>query len=194
MARKISGIILAGGSGRRFSGMIKPKIVIDGEPIISRIISVIRDIFDELIIVTTTPEEFTNVGFSRIITDEILNAGPLGGIHAAMKASSGDAIFVIAGDMPYPDKGIILKMIEAYNIADCDALIPQMEEYIEPLHSIYSISLADHLEAYLKRDQSKAVRDYIRSLNVIYFKLEVSEENRRAFTNINSPSDISHTG
>lgn len=190
----ISGIILAGGPGRRFSGMIKPKIVIDGEPIISRIISVIRDIFDELIIVTTTPEEFTNVGFSRIITDEILNAGPLGGIHAAMKASSGDAIFVIAGDMPYPDKGIILKMIEAYNIANCDALIPQMEEYIEPLHSIYSISMADHLEAYLKRDQSKAVRDYIRSLNVIYFKLEVSEENRRAFTNINSPSDISHTG
>ena len=38
MAGKISGVILAGGAGSRFNGMMKPKIVIDGETIISRII------------------------------------------------------------------------------------------------------------------------------------------------------------
>ena len=42
--------------------------------------------------------------------DEILGAGPLGGIHAAMKASSNDSIFVFAGDMPFLDKDIIIKL------------------------------------------------------------------------------------
>jgi len=190
MTGKISGAILAGGAASRFDGRVKSKIIIDGETIISRIISVIRDIVDEIIIVTNNPEEFEDLNFCRIIKDEILNAGPLGGIHAAMKASSNKAIFVFAGDMPFLDRNIILGMIEVYKKSDGDALIPKVGEYTEPLHSIYNISLADHLETYLNNDQSLAVRDYLRSLNVQYIQFEVSEKNNVAFTNINSASDI----
>jgi molybdopterin-guanine dinucleotide biosynthesis protein A len=190
MVRKISGTILAGGTGRRFNVKMKPKIVIDGETIITRMISVIRDIFDEIIIVTNHPEEFKDFNFCRIVQDEILNAGPLGGIHAAMKTSAYEAIFVFAGDMPFLDKGIITGMIKVYNSTNCNVLIPGIEDYIEPLHSIYSISLTEHLEAYLKSDQSNAVRDYIKSQNVQYIQFEGSDENKKAFTNINSPSDI----
>jgi molybdopterin-guanine dinucleotide biosynthesis protein A len=190
MDGKISGAILAGGAATRFEGRAKSKIIIDGETIISRIISSIRDIFDELIIVTNTPEEFVDFNFCIIVRDEIPGAGPLGGIHAAMKASSNDAVFVFAGDMPFLDKGIIIKLVDTYEKSDCNALIPVIEGYIEPLHSIYSISLTENLEAYLKSDQSKAVRDYIKSLNARYLKLEGSEKNRIAFTNINSASDI----
>jgi molybdopterin-guanine dinucleotide biosynthesis protein A len=190
MDGKISGAVLAGGAATRFEGRAKSKIIIDGETIISRIISSIRDIFDELIIVTNTPEEFVDFNFCIIVRDEIPGAGPLGGIHAAMKASSNDAVFVFAGDMPFLDKGIIIKLVDTYKKSDCNALIPVIEEYIEPLHSIYSISLTENLEAYLKSDQSKAVRDYIKSLNARYLKLEGSERNRIAFTNINSASDI----
>jgi molybdopterin-guanine dinucleotide biosynthesis protein A len=190
MAVKISGAILAGGAASRFNGRVKPKIIIEGETIISRIISVVKDIFDEVIIVTNNPEEFADFRFCRIVQDEILNAGPLGGIHAAMKASSNEAIFVFAGDMPFLDKEIIIKLIDTFNTSDCNALIPAIEEYIEPLHSIYRISLTENLEAYLKGDRSKAVRDYIKSLNVKYLKFEGSEKNRTAFTNINSASDI----
>jgi molybdenum cofactor guanylyltransferase len=190
MTRKISGAILAGGAGSRFDGRMKPKIVIEGETIISSIISVIRDIFNELIIVTNNPEEFSDFNFCTIVHDEILNAGPLGGIHAALKASSNDAVFVFAGDMPYLEKRIIIKLIEAYNYSECDALLPEIEEYLEPLHAIYSVSLAEHLESYLKSDKSYAVRDYIRLLNVKYIKFDGSAETKRAFTNINSASDI----
>jgi molybdopterin-guanine dinucleotide biosynthesis protein A len=190
MAGKISGVVLAGGAGSRFDGRIKPKIIIDGEPIISRIISVIKDIFDEIIIVTSNPEEFSDFSFCKIVGDEIPGAGPLGGIHAAMKTSSNDAIFVFAGDMPFLDKGIIMRLIETYNNSDCDALIPWIEEYIEPLHSIYSSSLTEHLEGYLGNGRGNAVRDYIKSLNVRYIKFDNSEKTKKTFTNINSASDI----
>ena len=190
MAGKISGVILAGGAGSRFNGRLKPKIVIDGESIISRIISVIRDLFDEIIIVTNNPEEFEEFNFCRIIQDEIPNAGPIGGIHAGMKSSSNKAIFVFAGDMPFLDKGIILNLIDVFGNSGADAVIPAIEEYIEPLHSVYSTSLTHNLEIYLKSDHSKAVRDFIKLLNVEYLQFDGTENNKRAFTNINNPSDI----
>ena len=146
MNGKISAAILAGGAATRFDGRVKSKIVIDGETIISRMVSVIRDIFDELIIVTNNPEEFSDFNFCSIVRDEIPGAGPLGGIHAAMKASSNDAVFVFAGDMPHLDREIIIKLVDTYEKYDCNALIPVIEENIEPLHSIYRISLAENLD------------------------------------------------
>ncbi len=141
MTEKLSGVVLAGGAGSRFDGRMKPKIVIEGETIISRIISSIRDIFDEIIIVTNTPDEFADFTFCTIVQDEIQNAGPLGGIHAAMKAAQGKSIFVFAGDMPFLDRNIIIRMIDVYEKSLADALIPEVAGYIEPLHSIYRGSL-----------------------------------------------------
>ena len=59
MGNKISGVILAGGSNKRFGGITKANVVIGGECIISRIISTISGLFDEIIIVTNKPEEFS---------------------------------------------------------------------------------------------------------------------------------------
>ena len=192
MVEKISGVVLAGGAGSRFDGRMKPKIFIEGETIISRILSVINDIFDEIIIVTNSPDEFSDFSFCRIVNDEIRDAGPLGGIHAALKTSCNDAIFVFAGDMPFLDRNVILRMIEAYSNSKADALIPRVGKYIEPLHSIYSLSVTEHLEAYLKSGQKRAVRDYAELLEVEYIQFEESETIKKAFTNINSPSDLDH--
>jgi len=186
----IAGVILSGGANSRFGGVTKANIIVDGSSIISRIISTIGNIFGEILIVTNKPEEFQGFTEYKIVSDLYLNAGPLAGIHSALKSTSASTIFVFAGDMPYLEKRIIIKLIEAYNYSECDALLPEIEEYLEPLHAIYSVSLAEHLESYLKSDKSYAVRDYIRLLNVKYIKFDGSVETKRAFTNINSASDI----
>jgi molybdenum cofactor guanylyltransferase len=190
MVNRISAAILAGGSGSRFNGIIKPKIIIDGKTIISRILSVIGDIFGEIIIVTNTPAEFEEFTFCKTACDEIRGSGPLGGIHAALKSSSNEAVFVFAGDMPFPDPEIIMIMTEAYENGNCDALIPRIGGYIEPLHSVYSTFMVDAIEAHLNRRGGIAVVDFLETVNARYFDFEKSEENLRAFTNINSPEDI----
>jgi molybdenum cofactor guanylyltransferase len=191
MVHNISGVILAGGANKRFNGMTKAKIVIDGKTIISRIIDTIRDIFDEIIIITNTPEEFKEYTNYKIVSDKFLNFGPLGGIHAALKASSKEALFVFAGDMPLLENRIIIRQIDHYNSCKCDILVPRINEYIEPLHAIYNISLFKTLEDYLTCDHDYAVREFFKLVKIGYLQLEASEENINAFTNINSPSDIS---
>ena len=58
MGNNISGVILAGGSSRRFHGITKTKIEINGKSIIARIFDTVRDLFNEIIIVTNSPDEF----------------------------------------------------------------------------------------------------------------------------------------
>lgn len=188
--KNISGVVLAGGANKRFNGSTKAKIVIDGKTIISRIIDSLTDIFDDIIIVTNTPEEYEEFKKHKIITDVFDKKGPLGGIHAALKASSKDAIFVFAGDMPFLNKGLIIKQIEYYRNHKYDILIPMINENIEPLHGIYDLSVNITLEEYLKADHNKAVREFFKLVKVGYIQFEDSEETRKAFTNINSPSDI----
>src|SRR5450759_2128051 len=126
MVHNISGVILAGGANKRFNGITKAKIVIDGKTIISRIIDTIGDIFDEIIIVTNTPEEFKEYTNFKLVSDKFLKIGPLGGIHAALKASSKEAMFVFAGDMPLIDKRVITRQIDFFNSHKCDILIPRI--------------------------------------------------------------------
>jgi molybdenum cofactor guanylyltransferase len=190
MKNRISGVVLAGGGNTRFNNLTKSNIVINGKTIISRIIHTISCIFDEIIIVTNTPEEFKEYSNYKIVRDQFLKVGPLGGIHAALKASTKDAIFVFAGDMPLLDEKYILRQIEFYKSDYCDILIPKINQSIEPLHAIYKISMIDTLENYLTGSSNFAVRDFFKTVSVTYLQLEDSVETKNAFTNINSPSDI----
>jgi molybdopterin-guanine dinucleotide biosynthesis protein A len=191
MGGNISGVILAGGSNRRFNGITKANIVINGKTIISRIIGTIEDLFDEIIIVTNLPEMFTEFSKFKITGDHFLNSGPLGGIHAALRASSGEAVFVFAGDMPLLDKELIISQIKFYEKSKCDLLTPRINQNIEPLHSIYNTNITNILEEYLQGSGDLAVREFFKLLHVNYFQLESSENNTNAFINVNSPADIS---
>jgi len=190
MANRISGVILAGGSSKRFGGTTKANVVINGETIISRIISTISDLFVEIIIVTNKPEEFQEFIQYKIVRDQYLKAGPLGGIHAALKASSEDAIFVFAGDMPFLDKEIISDQINEFSKRQHDVFIPKVDQLIEPLHAIYRKSVLNHLERFLLEGKSRAVRDFLSEVNVGYLQITKNEKTENAFANINSPSDL----
>jgi molybdopterin-guanine dinucleotide biosynthesis protein A len=191
MAGNLSGVILAGGAGKRFDGITKANLVIGGKSLISRITDTIRDVFDEIIIVTNTPEEFSDLHRYKIVTDQFKNAGPLGGIHAALKASSKDALFVFAGDMPLLDKRFILRQIEFYNNHKCDILVPRINSLREPLHSIYNLTLINQLEKYLREDNDCAVIEFFEEVNVRYMYLKDTIKNKNMFANVNSPADIS---
>jgi molybdopterin-guanine dinucleotide biosynthesis protein A len=191
MENRISGVILAGGDNKRFGGILKSNTLIDGETIISRITGTVRDLFNELIIVTNTPAEFRECIQCKIVKDEFLKSGPLGGIHAGMKSAVNEAIFVFAGDMPFLDKELIAEQIDAFNLENYDILVPRIGRNIEPLHAIYRKSLLNELERFITDCKNRSVRDFINSTKVGYFDLQESEESKRAFTNINLPDDIS---
>lgn len=191
MIDNISGVILAGGANSRFNGIVKANLVIGGRTIISRASDILREIFYEIIIVTNSPGHFAGYTDFKIIGDEIPDKGPLGGIHAALKAASGEAVFVFAGDMPLIDTEIITSILNSFNRGKYDILIPKTDDYIEPLHAIYSKSILQNIEDFLETSRKNAVREFLKQVNTCYMPFENSEKTRKAFTNINYPEDLS---
>jgi molybdopterin-guanine dinucleotide biosynthesis protein A len=190
MIDNISGVILAGGANSRFNGIVKANLVIGGRTIISRTSDILREIFSEIIIVTNTPRDFAEYTDFKIVADEIQDKGPLGGIHAALRATSGEAVFVFAGDMPLIDKDIILSILNSFTHNKYDIIIPKTGDYIEPLHAIYSKSILHNIEGFIESARKNAVREFIKKVNTFYLPLENSEKTRKACTNINCPDDL----
>jgi molybdopterin-guanine dinucleotide biosynthesis protein A len=190
MVNNISGVILAGGDNKRFDGVTKANIIVDGKTILFRIIETIKDIFNEIIIVTNYPQEFIGYSDIKIIRDHFSGIGPLGGIHAALKVSSSESLFVFAGDMPLLDKRYIIRQIDHYNNNKTDILVPRINQDIEPLHAIDNVSILGALEEFLAGKKDYSVRGFFKRCHVGWLPFEDSEQTRSAFMNINSPSDI----
>jgi len=187
---KISAVILAGGANKRFNGKTKANIQISGVRIITRIVKVLHEHFDDIIIVTNTPDEFKGFQQFTLVPDEIKNVGPLGGLHAALKVAKNDAVFIFASDMPCISGNIIKKHIEFYNRRKCDAAIPRIKDFKEPLHAIYHKNVYDKLTQFLSSANKYSIENFIADLNVRYHNLDDNDENRKAFININTPQDL----
>ena len=187
----ITGVILAGGKNARIGGKNKAFIQLNDKSFLNIITSTLEQIFNEIIIVTNNPSDFTAfINKYSIITDKIKDVGPLGGINSALYHCSAEAIFVVSCDMPYLNKELIEKQIEFYNKSDCDALIPRIGSFIEPLHSIYKKTTFDILQSFINETQDYSIRNFLKLINVQYMEIEDNNLNRQAFTNINTHEDF----
>ena len=187
----IAGVILAGGKNARIGGKCKAFIQLNDKSFLNIITSALEQIFNEIIIVTNNPSDFSAfINKYSIITDKIKDVGPLGGINSALYHCSAEAIFVVSCDMPYLNKELIEKQIEFYNKSDCDALIPRIGSFIEPLHSIYKKTTFDILQSFINETQDYSIRNFLKLINVQYMEIEDNNLNRQAFTNINTHEDF----
>ena len=147
--------------------------------------------FSEIIISGWPANEPLPDGLQEV-SDNFAGLGPLGGIEAALRVSSGSSLFVFGGDMPWLSPLLICQQYDYYRKAGCDILVPRINERSEPLHSIYRKKVHERLFRYLKSGGNCAVRKFTETTAFAYFDLPDTAENRKSFSNINSPSDLLH--
>lgn len=189
--RNIAAAVLAGGENSRMSGRNKGFICISGEPIITRTVRLLGEIFEEIVLVTNSPQEYKAYKDMFYLAEDIIKgAGPLGGIHSALSATKKEAVFFVACDMPFLHNALISRLVRRFSKLDCDALVPRINSFIEPLHGIYKKSLRDKLELFLRTNTDYSVRNFLAALNVEYFDLADNASNRKVFKNLNTPDDL----
>jgi molybdenum cofactor guanylyltransferase len=79
---QITGFILAGGQSSRM-GTDKAMLQIDGKTLMERAIEICKPFCHEILISSNNPKH-GNFGFA-VISDEINNCGPMGGIYSCLK-------------------------------------------------------------------------------------------------------------
>ncbi len=187
----IAGAILAGGKNVRMSGIEKGLIRIRGRPLIERAIDLLEGIFEEIILVSNSKADFNDYTDRIIITSDIIEGiGPLGGIHSGLCRTSKHAVFFTACDMPFLEAGMILREIEYFKELNCDALIPRIGNFIEPLHAVYKKSLKGYIPALVKGDSNYSIRSLFKTVDVCYMDLEDNQDNWNIFMNLNTLKDF----
>jgi len=142
--------ILAGGDARRFGGRDKGALVVDGRTILERQISELS---------TVTPD----VRVIRREDDLVPGCGPLGGLHAALNAARGDALFLVACDMPF-----VTAALAAYLLmlaGDADAVVPRTDRGYHPLCAVYGRACLPAVERRLAERRLKML-DLLHDLRV----------------------------
>lgn len=187
----IAAAILSGGRNRRMAGKNKAFVEIDGAPLIQKTVKLLKEIFSEILIVTNSREEYlTYKDDCRIISDEIKDIGPLGGIHAALSKTSKEAVFFVACDMPFLHNAYIREELEYFDKVDCEALVPRIGALIEPLHAIYRKDLRDKVSGFIKTSGDHSIKSFLKTIGTAYWDLEDDLLHRKIFKNLNTEEDL----
>ncbi|MGO0122126.1 bifunctional molybdenum cofactor guanylyltransferase MobA/molybdopterin-guanine dinucleotide biosynthesis adaptor protein MobB [Desulfothermobacter acidiphilus] len=157
-----TGVVLAGGKSSR---MRKNKALLEweGEPMVARVVRVLREVFPEVIIVGD-PELYQGWA-DRVVSDVFLGAGPLAGIHAGLLYASREAIFVSACDLPFIDARLARGIVEY--LQGFDAAIPCVGGRLEPLYAAYRRSCLELATRYLRSGRRRVV-SFIGEVKVRY--------------------------
>lgn len=190
MTENRTAIILAGGESKRF-GEPKALLKFDDKLIVEIIVNKLQEFFSEIIIVTDDTEPLRHLPV--ILTEDILadcKKSSLRGLHAGLKTSTSAYNFVIACDMPFVNL-LLIKYMHSI-IPECDAVIPRVGEYLQPLYAFYHKECVDTIEKCLLAGKFKII-DLYRILKIRYIEKEDIQRidpEQKAFFNINTDVDF----
>ena len=184
----VAGIILAGGRNSRMGGADKAFLTVGGRTVFERTFDTLTACFPQVIVVSNDPQKYR--GFDvQVVADEFPRQGPLAGIHAGLGRIDSPYAFVVACDMPFLQPAPIRFLVSHLNSQD--AVIPEWDGDIEPLHGIYGAHLRPVISEAL-RTGTRAIRDLLPRLRVQFIpehlmrRVQGAEE---SFRNVNTPEE-----
>jgi molybdopterin-guanine dinucleotide biosynthesis protein A len=167
------------------------------EPLVQRVLSRVRHLAGELIVVTNRPEDYAFLNLP-LVPDVLPGRGALGGLYTALHAASQPLVAVIACDMPFASPDLLALQQEFLLEKQVDAVIPRTEGGLEPFHSIYRRSSCLPLVEQVLNDGKWRVDSWLSRAQVHFLtyqevsaRLAVSlEEYQQAFWNLNTPEEF----
>jgi molybdopterin-guanine dinucleotide biosynthesis protein A len=181
-------VVLAGGKGRRI-GRPKAFVELGGRALIEWVLEPLRDLFPEVLIVSTDAEPFTHLGI-RVVADTLPGRGALGGAFTGLGAAGLDQVLIVGCDMPFLCRPLLAHL--ATHLGEREAVVPRAADGLHPLHAVYA---KRSIEVF-SRTLGEGITKFMRLLSRLD-AVEVGEEEMRRFDqglhslfNLNSPEDL----
>lgn len=187
LTRPVTGIILAGGQGRRMGGVDKGLQLLNGRPMVARVLARFAPQVDEVLInANQNLERYALLG-CRVIPDEVGGfAGPLAGLHRGLSETSHELVATVPCDSPFLPKDLVARL--AVPLADdaADLAVAKTGDQPHPVFCLARKRLIPHLSAFLQSGGRK-IDAWYATLNVV----EVAfDDDPGAFRNINTPEEL----
>jgi molybdopterin-guanine dinucleotide biosynthesis protein A len=188
MRDKITGVILAGGLGRRMGGIDKGLQELRSRPMVQWVIERLAPQVDELLInANQNGERYAIFGY-RVVPDQIPDfAGPLAGLHAALSAATTPLVATAPCDSPFLPADLINRLQAALVAEHADLSVARTFDQAHPVFCLCKRDVLPHLTEFLHSGGRKIDRWYS-TLKVV----EVAFDDQvAAFENINTREELS---
>lgn len=190
---KITGLILAGGAGRRVRGQDKGLLIWRGKRLIDHVAERFAPQTDELIVsCNRNVKAYDGIGDKRVQDNRPDFQGPLAGIEAAMAHVSGNILVVVACDAPLIPLDLVARLTKVIAIDGPGSVLiayahdGEREQYLScAIHATLFPSLSAYLDA-----GNRTVRHWIQQHPST--KVDFSDQ-ADAFKNFNSLEALSRS-
>lgn len=179
-----TGLVLAGGAGRRVGGVDKGLLYWEGRPLVEHVVDRLRGEVATLLISCNRNKHYYASLADRIVADQRPGfAGPLAGIEAAIPALDAEFLLISPCDTPYLPRDLGATLLDALTRAGTGADISYAHdgERAQYLCALLRTRILGSLSRELDSG-SGAVRDWYRLHQCI--AVDFSEQ-RTCFRNIN---------
>ncbi|RPI43627.1 MAG: molybdenum cofactor guanylyltransferase [Betaproteobacteria bacterium] len=183
----VTGLILAGGQGRRMGGVDKGLQTLHGKPLVAWVLERLAPQVSEILIsANQNLDRYGSFGH-RVLPDEVGGfAGPLAGLERAMQAATHDFIVTAPCDSPLLPADLVHRLQEAQATRGADLAVARTGLQVHPVFCLCKRSLHSHLRAYLAGGGRK--------IDTWYSELAVIEvpfdDEAAAFSNINTVEEL----
>lgn len=194
---KLSIAILSGGKSSRM-GTDKALLPIEGKTMIEHIIAQVKDIGDEVIVITNAPEQYKFLGLP-LFSDVLPDKGALGGLYTAIDAATHPYTLILACDMPFVNRDLLRYMSSL--TPEADAVVPKIAApdgekkksgMAEPLRAIYSKACLAPIRKCIDEDNLKMIAFFrdVRLRWVDEAEIRRFDPDRVTFMNVNTPEEF----
>src|SRR2546430_5160726 len=134
---QVSGIVLAGGQGRRMGSVDKGLQLLHGKPMVQWVLERFAPQVDEIIVnANQNVQRYAAFGH-RVVSDEVSGfAGPLAGLHAGLKAAMHPLVATVPCDSPFLPDDLVKRLKAA--LGDKDLAVAKTDRKSTRLNSSHS--------------------------------------------------------
>jgi molybdenum cofactor guanylyltransferase len=181
----VSGIVLAGGLGRRMGGVDKGLQPLRGKPMVQWVLERFAPQVEEILInANQNQDEYRKLGH-RVVADDIRGfAGPLAGLHAGMKAAAHPLVATAPCDSPFLPLDLVERLQSS--LKNHDLAVAKTGEQAHPVFALVKRHCMESLEAFLAQGGRK-IDAWYASLAVVEVRFDDEAD---AFRNINTRDEL----
>jgi molybdenum cofactor guanylyltransferase len=185
---QLSGFVLAGGKSSRM-GQDKAAVTLNGLTLLQHALAGLREVCGDVAILGR--HELYGA-LAPVYEDIFPGCGPLGGIHAALSSSKTQFNLIIAVDTPFLAPKFLSYLAEKAIDAGAVVTTPEIDDYTQPLCTVYSLDFRSIAEQALRLGNYKIVPLFPKGRTLV---IKETELRRFAFTadmfeNLNTPGDL----
>lgn len=155
----VTGVVLAGGAGRRMGGIDKGLALIGTRPMVAYVIDALAAQTNTVLInANRNVERYAAFGY-RVISDSVGEFfGPLAGMATAMAAASTPYVLFAPCDSPLVALSLGQRLWQDLNARQADIAVAHDGERYHPVFALMRATLADSALDYLGRGERKIDR------------------------------------